>query len=195
MATTHDNERATLREMMGLAEETARLHMESCGRVMGHFYCKGKHGSAQFEFTNPTDDKSRDVLFHRTYFNTLGVNAVATVMMFEARVKGNQCHGHDLKTGPGELRDAQEVVLLIGETGRERFQMALPIERDGKGRFTGFGKTWETAVEKGQGRDSRFVAGIELREWERESALDQAGNLAMIAEIEKRKARQQARSI
>jgi hypothetical protein len=100
-----------------------------------------------------------------------------------------------LNNAASKQRPDQEAILVVGETGRVRVQRALLIERDEKGSFKQFGKTWDSFADKAQSRDARYVAGVELLESERESALDQAGNLAMLAELEKRKARQSARGI
>ena len=185
----------TLRQMMEFAEETARQFMTTSGQVPGRFYCKGTHGNIEFAFENPTDDKSRAILFHRAHFNTLGVNGIATVMVFEGRVNQDPKWERALANAAGRQRPDQEAILVVGETGRWRMQRALFIERDEMGSFKQFGKTWDAFPCKMQGLDARFVAGIELRESERESALDQAGNLAMLAELEKRKARQHARGV
>jgi len=113
-------------------------------------------------------------------------------MLFEGRVNHDPKWERALADAAGERQPGREAILVIGETGYERVQRALPIERDEHGGFQNFGKTWEAFTCKAQRQDARYVAGIQLRESERESALDQAGNLAMLAELEKRKARQSA---
>lgn len=190
MKNHHYIKETTLKEMMQSAEERARLLMESCGQVSGHhFMCGGTHGTAEFKFENPLDDELKRLVSDRCYFNILGVNATAAVMFFEGRAKMSGKSRVNSENGV-ELSDGQEVVVINGESGTERLSRALPIMRSADGRFLGFGKAWKIASEKELGSEQKYIAGFKLNEWERSAALDQAGNLQVVAEIKERHKRE-----
>jgi len=194
--TNHPNsEETTLKEMMQLAEEQARLLMQAFGGVMGHFMCKGTHGSGEFRFKNPMDDETKRLVKDRCYFNILGVNATAAVVFYEGIVRTNRGRNGIERPEAMELLDGQEVIVINGESGTERLTRALPILRSDDGRFSGFGKSWERSKPKELGSEPKYVAGIELSEWERSAALDQAGNLQVVAEMKENKKREAGQSM
>ena len=100
--------------------------------------------------------------------------------------RGLASDGPELKK-TAELSDGQNVIVINGESGTERLTRALPIMRDADGRFSGFGEAWERSNPKELGEEPKFVAGIELNESERHAALDQAGNLQVVAEMKDKK--------
>jgi hypothetical protein len=128
MKTIRDDGRETLNQMMELAEETARQFMATSGQVPGHFYCKGAHGNTEFTFVNPTDDKSREILFHRAHFNTLGVNGIATVMAFEGRANQDPRWERALADAAGRQRPDQECIISL-TPNRRRAILGRPVNR------------------------------------------------------------------
>lgn len=194
MTTNRDDERESLKQMMKLAEETASHYMETCGQVQGHFMCKGLHGSQKFEFVNPKDETEKADLFHRAYFNCLGVGAKTAVMFFEGHLKGDKRTVDACRVRGEDLPD-REVVVLIGETCCDRISRLLPIKRSGDGRFVEFGEALEAVNDKSEGYCLEMVSGEKLTEWQREDALEQAGNFAVLADIEKRKKRERGRGM
>ena len=184
--TSHENE-IKLRELMQAAEVEAALLMQLDGSLMGQFFCEGAYGSHQFKFTNPRCDAEKTQLFNRVYFNCLACEAEAAVMFFEGQLKGNEVTTEEFRVDGVEFPKG-EVLLLDGESRDMRVTRALPIERSPEGRFESFGPAWEMVS-----TELKMGCGIKLEEWNRAAALDQAGNFAVLAEIENRKKREVAR--
>jgi hypothetical protein len=179
--------KTALKEIMDSALVKAKSLLEAGSRTPCFFMCKGTHGTAGFDFDDIENEENERILGDRVYFNILGVNATEAVVALTRRVNCDlaHCSPEDLETMA--TLQGEEALVINGESGTERVNWTLPILRTGDGQFIEFGNPAEKTIAKEPGEDARYVAGIELQEWERDSALDQAGNLEFVAEMRKGK--------
>ena len=117
--------KSAIQIMTDSAVERARVALESGAQETGFFVCEGMHGNTLFAFQPPKNSVDKGFLLYRITCNLLAYSATETVTALARLFEMDAEPFPSLEPKVLDALVGQEALMILGESGTERFCKAL----------------------------------------------------------------------
>jgi len=160
-----------LKTLLHHATGYARHMMETTGSVPPTLMADTPEGVILFVPKSMADDDAKDKFANAGRLLAVGHKATAVAMVLESWATFANRPGQPVaNVPPSQSPDREEVVVVMAEAHCARAQQFLFIQRDGQGKFTGFGTSLLPQFDQMEGRFARMMPGKKPTENEAQMA-------------------------
>ncbi len=177
----HAEEWRHLQELMAEADLFAKHSLQNDGKVQPTLFMHGEHGKAMFAPAEMSSEQEKNAFAAMARLACIAHGADATVFVSEAWTRfAKPGQKLDMTKPPSQCADRQEVVVMMGQTRNSCQQRMLPMERDRKGRFIGFGQEHKIHPDRMEGRFANLMPDSYPNAQSKEMAIEALARLGVM---------------